>query len=201
MPAACDFTVPYMRGSANVRAGVGGCERQVLWVCTQGERRPPGLKCVHSGRELCTTVSGEVHRAREEPLAVSGGVLGGQGTHAGFWGRAPRRSVSSGMPASVSVHQGLARVQAGVKGQARVTRVLQGAGSAHCVRTAAGEGAPPGWCPGSPADSSFAPLTVRPGSGSRGPRCSSGIWCCAEVAAGRHCCCTARSTRSGASCR
>ena len=61
MPAACDFTVPCMRGSASVRAGVGGCERQVLWVCTQGERRPPGLKCAHSGRELCTTVPGEVH--------------------------------------------------------------------------------------------------------------------------------------------
>lgn len=76
MPAACDFTVPYMRGSASVRAGVGGCERQVLWVCTQGERRPPGLKCAHSGRELCTTVSGEVHGVREERLAVSGGVPG-----------------------------------------------------------------------------------------------------------------------------
>nr|XP_008535914.1 PREDICTED: proline-rich membrane anchor 1 isoform X1 [Equus przewalskii] len=41
---------------------------------------------------------------------------------------------------------------------------------------------------------------VSPESGRRGPRCSSGTWCCAVAAAGPRCCCTARSTRSGASC-
>lgn len=48
-----------------------------------------------------------------------------------------------------------------------------------------------------PPDPRFAPLTVRP----RKPRCPFGTWCCAVVAAGPRCCCTAPSTRSGASCR
>lgn len=52
-----------------------------------------------------------------------------------------------------------------------------------------------------PPDPRFAPLAVSPESGRRGPRCSSGTWCCAVAAAGPRCCCTARSTRSGASCR
>lgn len=113
------------------------------------------------------------------------------------------RGWGSGMPASVSVHEGSANVQAEGKGRICFMRVPQGAGRARPTLAATCAGARRRWCPRSARlTPAFASPTVRPREPwCRGPRCSSGTWCCAGAAAGPHCCCTARSTRSGASCR
>lgn len=130
-------------------------------MCTAVSVCPPGLKCAHSGSELCTAgeVSEEMHWARLGVLGCFWRCAWSQSVHGGILGvcTGPRDTPKvlgvctgvegSGMPASVSVHEGSANVQAGVKGQSWFMRVPQGAGRARPTRKATCAGARGRWCP------------------------------------------------------